>query len=123
MQGYETPVLNQIAFAFGMGAVMFWPAWLAAFVVGAVAFLRHHRQSGVFLVTAAVLPLLILGVIFVLVQLEMNVGPRDGLFASVLDASFWPYLIFTGLGVLGVMVVLIRSAISRINARRVAAHA
>ncbi|MDQ8029479.1 MAG: hypothetical protein REJ23_12200 [Brevundimonas sp.] len=123
MQGYETPVLNQIAFAFGMSAMMFWPAWLAAFVVGVVAFLRHHRRSGILLVTAAAVPLLILCVFSLLVNLEVNVGSRGGLFAGLLDASFWPYLIGTGLCVLGVMAVVIRAVVSRINARRVAAHA
>ena len=122
MQGYETPVLNQIAFAFGMSAVMFWPAWLAAFVVGAVRFLRYQRRSGTLLVVAAAIPAMIVFVFFVLVQNNVDVGPRQGLLAQSLGAAFWPYLIGTGLCVLGVIAFVMRSSMNWLMSRREGLH-
>ncbi|GLK49592.1 hypothetical protein GCM10017620_25650 [Brevundimonas intermedia] len=117
MQGYETPVLNQIAFAFGMSAVIFWPAWLAAFVVGAVRFLRYQLRSGALLVVAAAIPAMTVLVFFVLVQNDVEVGPMEGLFAQTLSAAFWPYLISTSLCVLGLIAVVMRSGMNWLKSR------
>ena len=123
MEGYETPVLNQIAFAFGMGAVMFWPVWLTAFAVGALTFARRHRLSGGALMVAALIPAAILGVLIVLIQIGFDVGPREGVVARSLEAGFWPYVGFTGVCLIGVLLVTVRAVVDRAKSKARAAHA
>ena len=123
MTGYEPPVLNQIAFAFGMGAAMFWPVWLAAFAVGALTFARRHRLSGGALMAAALIPAAIFGVFTALIQLGVDVGPRDGLAARALEAGSWPFIGFTGVCLIGVLLIAGRALVVRMSSKGRAAHA
>lgn len=123
MTGYEPPIVNQVAYAFGMAAVMFWPVWLVAFLVGALSFVRRHHLSGGTLLLASVIPVVIFSVFIVLIQMEVDIGPRDGFGARALDATFWPYLASTGVCLLGVVLIAIRTLLSWAVTRRRQAHA
>lgn len=118
MEAYDLPVLNQIAFGVGFGAAMFWPAWLVAFVLGVISFARRQKVSGSAMVGVAVAPVIILGVFFVLVQLEVDVGAEDGMMARALGASAWAFFGFTVLCLLGFVAVLARWTVAWLRSKR-----
>ena len=72
---------------------------------------------------AALIPASILGILTVLLQLGVDVGARDGIPARSLEAGFWPFIGFTGLCLIGMLLVTARTLIARMRPKGRAAHA
>lgn len=117
MEGYETPVLNQLAFGVGFGAAMFWPVWLVAAAAGYLNLKMGRRAVGWTLLAFAAMPAAVWGLFLILLAFRVDVGPMDGAVARALDFSGYVMVGLTAIAVVLVLAVMLSFLMSRIRTR------
>ncbi|WP_029416245.1 hypothetical protein [Brevundimonas bacteroides] len=119
----EEPILNRIAFGVGMGAVIFWPAWLMSAVTGALCLVRREPRVASLLLGLAATPLAVLGLFTVLINRGAEIETAGSIQAIGLDGAAWVFLISSVLCIAVSAGVWVRWTLHRLGRREPALRA